>query len=286
MKIRVFAGGGLGNQIWQYTFMQHLRLVKHVPAQFCHLQNIRGLQHTKISLLSRIQAQSFKQTQISWVPGGIQTLFNPWNNYPLDKIWGVKYDFREFPFLDPKDLKVNWETGCVVGYFQNKNFLEGLEKLIYEKLDTILQNQIPDLEKETKFEVIHVRGGDTTSAKNRKEIGLLSSVYYKSLLPRKCSITRVVVTDDISRARQVLNGIEVDTYFDDSNLDVFQTLKLMSSAQRLVAANSTLSWWGGFLSSQHGCEVIIPIPFFADKSNQASECLKYSKFQTSNSDFI
>ncbi len=285
MKIRVFAGGGLGNQIWQYTFTQYLKILKHLPAQFCHLQNQRGLEHTKISLLKRLQTETREKSQPSFVIGTAQTLLNPWNNYVFERVWGVKYDFREYPFIDPREIDSVWNSGSIVGYFQNKNFLDGLEDFIQEKLMSLFQDPIEKLENQGKIEVIHIRGGDTTTAENRKKVGLLSNEYYRNVLSKKSSNTRIVVTDDISRAQAVLRGFNIDAILDNTQLNVFQTLDLMSRAQKLITANSTLSWWGGFLSSQSGGEVIIPFPFFAGESLKSNESLNYCKFQTFRSDF-
>jgi hypothetical protein len=76
-----------------------------------------------------------------------------------------------------------------------------------------------------------------------------------------------------------------DFVFSPSNSSAWQTLRMMSMAESLVLANSTLSWWGGFLASNKGNAVLSPNPFYKNDL-QSNEVLQYKKFVKVDSKFL
>ena len=60
---------------------------------------------------------------------------------------------------------------------------------------------------------------------------------------------------------------------------------MMALAESLVLANSTLSWWGGFLASNKGKTVYSPSPFYKDDSKN-DDVLQYKKFTKVDSKFL
>ena len=137
------------------------------------------------------------------------------------------------------------------------------------------------------MEVIHIRQGDTTTSENKKRVGVLSDTFYKNILSRNSELSyRVVITDDVEGAKQVLHGISVDAIFGPRELDPWQSLYLMAHSKRLIMANSTFSWWGGFLALLKGAEVIIPEPFFNSPELDTRGALNYPGFATTKSHFV
>jgi hypothetical protein len=51
-------------------------------------------------------------------------------------------------------------------------------------------------------------------------------------------------------------------------------------------ANSTLSWWGGFLASRRGSLVISPNPFYSTLDEKTNDLLQAKYFKLSNSEFL
>jgi hypothetical protein len=60
---------------------------------------------------------------------------------------------------------------------------------------------------------------------------------------------------------------------------------MMGMAESLVLANSTLSWWGGFLASNRGKIVYSPSPFYKDEFKN-DDLLQYYKFTKVSSMFL
>jgi hypothetical protein len=95
----------------------------------------------------------------------------------------------------------------------------------------------------------------------------------------------VIGTDDVKSAASVIDDLNPDFVFSSSDSTAWQALKMMAMADSLVLANSTLSWWGGFLASNRGKIVYSPSPFYkADLKND--ELLQYKKFTKVNSEFL
>jgi hypothetical protein len=94
-----------------------------------------------------------------------------------------------------------------------------------------------------------------------KKVGVLSSEYY-SQIPRLSLKRRIILTDDVKGASKVLPQVHIDDIYGPSDFDVYQTLGVMARAHSLYTANSTLSWWGGYLARSRGATVYIPHPYF------------------------
>ena len=78
------------------------------------------------------------------------------------------------------------------------------------------------------------------------------------------SISILVITDDPEEAKQIFEGNSDVKIIGPTELDEWGCLSLMSGAKAVITANSTLSWWGGFLSFKNGGIMVIPNPWFAE----------------------
>jgi hypothetical protein len=105
-------------------------------------------------------------------------------------------------------------------------------------------------------------------------------------LEKKSNLLRIVVTDDLVGARKTLCNLDIDLWFGPQDLNAVQALTLMSRANRLVTANSTLSWWAGFLAVQDGNTVEIPDPFFKSSNLHAGDAFHFPEFKLRDSVFI
>jgi hypothetical protein len=86
--------------------------------------------------------------------------------------------------------------------------------------------------------------------------GLLSLEWY--LKYKNLNMQTVIVTDDKASALKLLKNENNYLILGPEDASVFQALSIMSKSSHLVAANSTLSWWGGFLVATQGNSVIYP----------------------------
>lgn len=173
------------------------------------------------------------------------------------------------------------EPKLVTGFYINSRNIEEVEDLLLPELQKLIRNvDIPE-KLPKKFQYIHIRRGDyVTSATSH---GLISTEHYKKLVERELPL--VIGTDDVESSKSIIDELAPTIVYSPSNSNAWQALKMMSMAELLILANSTLSWWGGFLASNNRKTVLSPSPFYKDDL-ESEELLQYKKFTRVNSEFL
>jgi len=167
------------------------------------------------------------------------------------------------------------------GYFQNWRNLASVEGVITSQLEVALKDWInadthlKKLRNEIgEFHAVHVRQGDYLGT----GFGTLSSEYYKS--KRGKSLLPVVAfTDQSELNAQYIDAIKPDFVFTRDTLSADDSFALMAQASSITVANSTYSWWAGFLIAKRNGEVTIPNPW--TKEAPFGDALIYPKMQSS-----
>jgi hypothetical protein len=72
----------------------------------------------------------------------------------------------------------------------------------------------------------------------------------------------VIATDDLEGSAEIIKSLNPDFVLDPKYVSPWQTLKILSTAKCLVLANSTFSWWAGYISAEKGNSVVFPKPFY------------------------
>lgn len=167
------------------------------------------------------------------------------------------------------------------GYFQNWRNLASVEEVITNQLEAALRNWIDadshlnKLRNEIgKFHAVHVRQGDYLGT----NFGTLSSEYYKSTRG-KSLLPVAVFTDQSELDTQYLDAIKPDYVFTGEKLSADDSFALMSQASSITVANSTYSWWAGFLIANRDGEASIPNPWM--KVALSEDALVHPKMQSS-----
>lgn len=283
-RTTIYLGGGLGNQIFQFAFAHYSAIQLDKCTNVVKIQGSNKLPHEAINLIEMVE--TCRHCSLYSICDSSRLSENPWSRrVSRFSLFGI-LDYRNDPFIDSVSPKRVKKSQVIVGYFQNKNFILPNEKLLENELKSSLSRESFELAVESHdLEVIHIRGNDIKTRENRLKIGLLDENYYKRVLSKKTNLTRVVVTDDLEYARALLSKFSVDVYLDNHDLNVFETLKIMGLSTRLIASNSSLSWWGGFLARITSAEVIIPNPFFRSSSLKSKDALNYPGFLQVESTF-
>lgn len=176
----------------------------------------------------------------------------------------------------------NSRPRVISGFCINKLAVEEFEAELEEDLRQILESVALLLPRDLNYQVIHIRKGDYLTTDT--SYGVLTADYYlKNLGPEKIS---VVVTDDMDGAPEIVSKIQPQYVFTPKNSTAWETLKIMQQSNRLLMANSTLSWWGGFLASRRGSHVISPDPFYLRLDEETNDLLQAKYFKTSKSEFV
>ncbi len=101
------------------------------------------------------------------------------------------------------------------------------------------------------FIAIHVRGGDYR--KKGSPYLALNGDYYEMALGLSFELNpnlpKLVFTDDVPAAKEVLSGITNLAFVNDDLLSAAEIMIIMSKASGIITANSTFSYWAAMISS-------------------------------------
>jgi hypothetical protein len=113
---------------------------------------------------------------------------------------------------------------------------------------------------------LHVRRGDYVLPEQQRVQGLVTEDYYVRALDVLQRMgfdgTVFVASDSIDLAVKELHGVAHVVPIDPPpGTKDFEVLLLLSRADALVAANSSFSWWAGYLGTRPGHVVLAPRPW-------------------------
>jgi hypothetical protein len=161
----------------------------------------------------------------------------------------------------------------LIGYFQSHKWLDCEDhraqmKNIRLKKDCEELNTFLDQEREFNPVLVHVRLGDY---KLESDFGIPDPSYYVRALTHINEIKKIerlwLFSDEPDEAIQYCpekfrDLVRVVPKFDEKSA---VTLEAMRHAKSYVIANSSLSWWGAYLSYSENPLVIAPTPWFKAK---------------------
>jgi|ERR1035437_24577 hypothetical protein len=103
---------------------------------------------------------------------------------------------------------------------------------------------------------IHVRRGDYV--RNPFYVDLSQTDYYEKAIAQFPNAEFLVFSDDIPFCEDYFIGKEYEFC---EETDEVKSLNLMASCKGVIIANSSFSWWGGYLSKG---TVVAPLAWFTD----------------------
>jgi len=186
-----------------------------------------------------------------------------------------------FQSFQPKFFDLSDNT-YLDGYWQNeKYFIDIRDQLLAEFVPKQLSGYTQKLAREIAEHpsvAIHVRRGDYVSNKHASKFhGLMSADYYQQALKqitKKAGPVRCYVfSDDIDWCRKNLK-LDPDTIYVSGNGPDrgCEDIYLMQRCRHNIIANSSFSWWGGWLNDNPDKIVIAPKRWFHNKeSNDETE---------------
>ena len=157
----------------------------------------------------------------------------------FDKARYINDSFEDLKYLPPQD------------FIQNI-FAFPTEKSLW------LQSEILKIAKETNV-AIHVRMGDYLNFSSIYDV--LDKNYYKTslrILKERLGKFKVTLFSDDPKNALLFLGTEIQIDHIQGKSSAPETLELLSNFTGIVAANSTFSWWAGYLGNLNGsCEITI-----------------------------
>lgn len=279
--IIVKISGGLGNQLFQYSFGRSLSIKLNTDLKFDIQTNYNysfftkrsfGLGHFNIdmNLATKKEIHEFKC---------------------FDNEFLVRLErkiIQKLPFLNRKYVIQNlynskkfipkYRDNCYYdGYWQSENYFKSIEDIIRKDLEFNLQlsqysKSLLDEINSNESISIHIRRGDYVKVKaNSKLFSECSIEYYKKAINFFSAKVKhpqfFIFSDDIEWAKNNFAGSQFS--FVDSNIDSPEMdLYLMSRCKNNIIANSSFSWWGGWLNSNPLKIVIVPKKWFNGYLNE------------------
>jgi len=259
--IRIQAIGGLGNQLFIWNLAHYLeekfdtRIVIYFPEtksdRKCEIQVLGSICKHRIRI---IEGDSFNNYMN--LIERIKTKYSSLSKL-VDKIFGIHQ--TELP---SESFESNGKKPRIVrGYFQSPDLVSRNYHLYSSELYELTRNliQTSDLNKRinSKAIIFHIRRGDFL--KNAEKVGLLTLEYFKEQIEQ--DMNTVIFTDADESDSEFATFFDGAIVLGEENADTWTSFAFMSFAKKLVASNSTFSWWAGFLAEARGAEVVAPSPW-------------------------
>ena len=255
--------GGLGNQMFQYSFYRSLQSKGiNVYADLSEFEayplhngyELERIFNLTVRTPSQFILNLFRPNQTKWVFRKLKRVLNLKKTYRVEE--------KEFSF-DPSFLSDT--NKYYFGYWQNEGYFHNIAEQI--KHDFIFP-KIADIENETILQKItntqsvsiHVRRGDYLKDPLLGNICNLD-YYEEAIFNINSKIKNAqffVFSDDMAWCRQNLK-LENVTYIDlNKGERSYIDMQLMSNCKHNIIANSSFSWWGAWLNNNPNKVIIAP----------------------------
>jgi len=258
LSTTMFLQGGLGNQLFQLAAgeLLHERGVRVVYDDLLLRKTPAGTTTRNLAVSELLLPHELVRSQLPRTSLLRLQLANR-----------LKYGIIEQDGTEWRRLTTQRLTfGGVLGYFQDPVLVRQVWPSMRERMQSTPKwRSLLSAEKANRI-AIHCRIGDYRLLPGH---GVLSTGYYeralRNILERHGTKTAVLVSDDIDEARVQLEpvcdelGVQLEDYQGESELD---DLKVISTSQQIIVANSSFSWWGAWLASDNGAHVHVPEPWF------------------------
>jgi len=253
--------GGLGNQMFQYAFGKTIA-AKHRTSLKVHFTNaLLNIQRSYELDVFKISANLATVEDLERFGIAQSRVLNRLL-YLFDERYGIQLNkhikTQRYPFIfDSRYLSIG-DNSYIQGYWANERYFKGMEDIIRKeftpkkKLDKKNKNILKQIQDVSSVS-IHVRRADYITNKTNipQFIGL--DYYVNAIKEIKEKVSNpvfFVFSDDIAWSKKNLARLSRNMYFISHNKgrNSYKDMLLMSACKHNIIANSTFSWWGGWLN--------------------------------------
>jgi hypothetical protein len=263
--------GGLGNQMFQFVFGQHLAKrynveVKYEASYFEKPKAVKNVTHWGYELekfeldIPIVENDFFNKLQVLNRTNKIKyliykTIFDIKNSYLI--ITESSFEFFSY-------LPMFFKNRYFIGYWQNEDFFYGLENSIPKWF--VLKDKI-QLKKQNIDTLIKIQNSNSVSlAVRRGDHVKLNASSDLSYYLRAIDIIShkvddpffFIFSDDISWCKKNLLIEQKHFFVNSSNNLPFEDMELMSLCKHNIISNSTFNWWGAYLNTHIDKIIVSP----------------------------
>ena len=265
-RVQIAFMGGLGNQLFQYSF--GLYLTKHFNLKVSYSDfalSVKGNTERRYmlgDLATTTPKRASAQLQIVLIR-------------LLSYLFSSLIIFESGP-SDSPETRIRKSSKLLIGYFQNCRFADAVKaELLSEfKKSELFAAVIP---KTPKDEIaVHMRYGDYAKNITTKQAhGLTATSYYvhavQLLLKSEKNYKKIVIYSDepkhaLAEFAEAFGKFEIPVVASEFSSE-YEDLREMASSSGIVISNSSFSWWAAWIGSNCiGSTVIAPFPWLASPS--------------------
>jgi|TARA_B110000259_G_C13980623_1_gene388490 hypothetical protein len=276
--------GGIGNQLWQYSFGRSLSLkykktlvldISFYNNEFSpdfpkaykfNFELDKFNLHKDVIIEKNLYNRSYRLFKyfLRFLPNKfIRFFFDNKKKYIIDNFIFEEITLKKKKF--DKLLIKNSKSSYFLGYWQNKEYFKDCSNVIKNELrpKIIKKNTINFIKKLKKnHAAIHIRGGDMAL---ETHYSFLSNEYYfkiiKFLKKNNNSLKYHIFTDDVKYSEIFLEKIKLKNYEIISktyNLSAIEEFFIMQHYKYLIINRSTFSWWSSYLSNKNKTTIFAP----------------------------
>ena len=274
--------GGLGNQMFQYAFGRAVSEEFGVDLYLdtssydtyslhngYELERVFGIDSPVASTLDLRQILGWRASRF-----GRRIL----SKSQLKFLWGRNY-------YTVVDASFNCDNAYFAGFWQSEKYFNSIKSLLREEFQ--FAQATTGENKRYQEEIlscqgavsIHVRRGDYVSNNRTNQVhGTCGLGYYERAMQHIQQFVDdpvyYVFSDDPDWVSENLK-IDNECYFIRNNFgsDSYNDMRLMSYCKHNIIANSSFSWWGGWLNKNEDKIVIAPSQWFNDASREANDLI-------------
>lgn len=273
--------GGLGNQLFQYSFGQYLSLKFKTELRFDIQTNYNSNNFTNRSVglnnfnINLSQATNSEISKFKYFDTG---LFFRLERKLIQKLPFLNSKYIVQDLNSTQNNETSYKNDCYYeGYWQSYKYLTLNEPILRNEitLKHFLRNGIADIIstiESSQSISLHVRRGDYISIKDNFELlGICSIKYYREAIQyftRQHSNPKFFIfSDDFSWVKKKFIGPQY-VYIEGNQ--PAQDMYLMALCKHNIIANSTFSWWAAWLNNNPDKIVIAPANWYKGKLNEST----------------
>ena len=247
VKAVVNMSGGIGNQLFQYSFGQYLAV---------HQRNIEVLYDLR-DLVDRNASHIGSNLQDLGLSINAFYFRDNYYQYLLTCTKRQRTLLRE-QRLRSKDVgmececdKAHQQSLYCMGYWQDQKYTNSIKSHLENKFDDYFKRKFISSEYDYSGIAVHIRRGDYLKPVNLEIYHQYKMEVYRKFIMQHCSNRKIYIfSDDIFVVKKELEDLSpYVTFVEDPALSALDELVLMAKFGAILTGNSTFSWWAAYLYS-------------------------------------